>query len=339
MQVVSSSGGWARFWGGGAGGAGGAPAQTPAELAADAAVAAAARRDLDARITLSGEVKDDGGRLLQDVEVRIYTVVFDPGAPGASRTESRKERVDGYFRFTCEPCAELRATFFAPGHHSAELGADYSEKSGAEALVEKLHRQVLLRRAGALPQLERFAGRLVVAEGEEEQVLPLAVPASGGPAPLSALPAAALPKSAGGVPGLPMVRLEVARRAGGSSTQGSSTQEIATHEIAGKAAVVAPDRPRLDFGEGGVVRAPAERDFRAQSLAMREAPAEGYSRFLELEAGSGEIVYFYCRVGGLYGRGSVTPAVVEETRGGRRVVAHVEIRLNPDGSRNLEAIE
>ncbi len=51
------------------------------------------------------------------------------------------------------------------------------------------------------------------------------------------------------------------------------------------------------------------------------------------------MIYFSCKIGELYGRGTATPAVVEEVTGGRRLVSFVEISLNPDGSRNLETLE
>jgi len=269
-------------------------------------------------------VKDEAGRLLQDVEARVEIVRFDPEAPNMARSESQAARVDGFFRFACAACLELRVGFSRPGHHRQTLSANWSETAGRAAVVEKLHQQVILPAAGPLPRLERFAGRLVVAESGEEEVLPLSMGSSGRPAPLSALP------KAGGAPGLPFVRLEVARGGGA----------IATRALPGKAAVAAPEAPRLDFGpDGGVVPAPRAGDLRAQNLAMREAPAEGYRRYLELDPDSAEVIYFYCKVGGLYGRGSATPAMVEETSRGKRVVAHVDILLNPDGSRRLEALE
>ncbi len=72
---------------------------------------------------------------------------------------------------------------------------------------------------------------------------------------------------------------------------------------------------------------------------MREAPESGYGGELDLSAAGGEVVYFFCKIGELYGRGTASPAGLEETSKGRRVVAFVEIALNPDGSRNLETLE
>jgi len=71
-----------------------------------------------------------------------------------------------------------------------------------------------------------------------------------------------------------------------------------------------------------------------------EAPQEGYSEVLELFPIDGEEkLFFYCRIGGRFGKGAVTnpPLVIES--GGRNVaIANVIIFLNPKGSTDVSYI-
>jgi hypothetical protein len=71
---------------------------------------------------------------------------------------------------------------------------------------------------------------------------------------------------------------------------------------------------------------------------MRTAPAEGYTSSLVLDTADRSGTYFfYCRIGDRYGKGSVAVPSFGHADDGRKVVmAHIEIRLNLDGSRNVE---
>ena len=68
-----------------------------------------------------------------------------------------------------------------------------------------------------------------------------------------------------------------------------------------------------------------------------EAPQAGYSQVLELYPVDGrEKLFFYCRIGGRFGKGAVTnpPLIIES--GGRNVaIANVVIFLNPTGSTDV----
>lgn len=83
-------------------------------------------------------------------------------------------------------------------------------------------------------------------------------------------------------------------------------------------------------------RRPVKYGFRKMTVA----PVEGYSPFLPIGAASSEEdAFFYCRIGGRYGKGVVTtraPVIVKngvETAGARIVVY-----LNPTGSRDVSYI-
>lgn len=312
-------------------GASGLLAQSSPEVEARRQLVEAVSETLDARITLSGTVEDETGRPLTGVTARVEIVRFDSTSSTLSREESREEIINGFFRFTCEKCLEIRVSFGRAGHHRQTVFAGYTEGGGPDSsapspVVEKVRQRVVLRQLGAIPRLDRFEGRLIVEEGGEEHILPVGAKASGGPAPLRVLP-----RDSSSGEALPFVRLSVSR----------SGETVVTRELVGKA-TLAPEAPRLEFGPAAAVLPyrPAAQDRKEIRYEMREAPADGYGPSLELDPNGAETLYFYCKVGELYGRGSATPAFIEELGGGRkRVVAHVEIELNPDGSRNLETLE
>jgi len=86
----------------------------------------------------------------------------------------------------------------------------------------------------------------------------------------------------------------------------------------------------LDIGETPAI---FEHGFRN----IVEAPQNGYSEVLDLYPVVGEEkMFFYCRIGGRFGKGAVTnpPLIIES--GGRNVaIANVVIFLNPTGSRDV----
>lgn len=288
---------------------------------------AVARGGLDARLRLAGEVVDAAGRPLTGVEAEVTIARFDPAAPQLASEEKRTEVIDGYFQFACEPCLAIEVSFYRAGYHW-QKAAVYVEKAAERAQpVERKNLQVVMREVGALPQLRWLRGDLVLGEAGVEEALPVAPEAQGRTAPLAAVAA----KSGGTGGSLPAIRLQAGREAGG---------KIATRAVEGKTAP-APAAPLLDFsGVGGVQRyRPLAREQHQVVYEMREAPADGYGPTLPVEPGSAEVIYFYCKIGELYGRGKAKPATVEEVKGGHQVVAYVEIALNPDGSRNLETLE
>lgn len=302
-------------------------AQTAAEMEEAARLEQAMRASFDARITLSGTVEDEMGRPLNAVKTRVEVFRFDPSSSSLSSMESKTEIVDGFFLFTCERCMEIRADFLRTGFHVGSLSAGVgTEGAGQPPVVEKMRQRVVLRPMGTIPRLHRFEGRLIVEEGGEEHILPVGAKASGGPALYRILPK----DSSSGEP-LPFIRLSVGRSGGSVLTRALSDKSV-----------LVPEAPRLEFGSTGAVLPyrPGARDLNTIRYEMREAPSDGYGPSLELDPNGAETIYFYCKVGELYGRGSATPALIEELGGGRkRVVAHVEIELNPDGSRNLETLE
>lgn len=70
---------------------------------------------------------------------------------------------------------------------------------------------------------------------------------------------------------------------------------------------------------------------------LLEAPQTGYSQVLELYPVDGkEKLFFYCRVGGHFGKGAVTnPPLIIESGGRNIAIANVVIFLNPTGSTDV----
>jgi len=88
--------------------------------------------------------------------------------------------------------------------------------------------------------------------------------------------------------------------------------------------------------EIGEIPAVFERGFRD----LLEAPQTGYSQNLELHPVDGkEKLFFYCRVGGRFGKGAVTnPPLIIESGGRDIAIANVVVFLNPTGSRDVAYI-
>jgi hypothetical protein len=75
---------------------------------------------------------------------------------------------------------------------------------------------------------------------------------------------------------------------------------------------------------------------------MREAPADGYKPEFAIDLTperirSNEFLYFYFRVGGKYGRGSVGGIQFAKDHG--KVSVWLSLDVQPDGSRNLDTGE
>jgi hypothetical protein len=107
------------------------------------------------------------------------------------------------------------------------------------------------------------------------------------------------------------------------------------------ARVRVPESAVLDFSpaNGGVVlHRFAQGNSQEIYRAMRTAPADGYQSSLLLDtADRFGTYYFFCRVGDRYGKGLVAVPSFGHADDGREVVeVYMEIRLNLDGSRNVE---
>ena len=102
-----------------------------------------------------------------------------------------------------------------------------------------------------------------------------------------------------------------------------------------------PLSPTVDFtpADGGVVLHRFTNENRRDVFrSMRTAPADGYrdSLVLDREERNGQSYYFFFRTGDRYGKGTVGAPSFGHSDGLDVVRVHIELRLNPDGSRNVE---
>lgn len=288
-------------------------------------LAAELRKIADGRLALAGSLLDQDGRPLMGVGVEVVRTVFAPAEPSLQRSETQSSVVDGAFRFECQPCLGLRLKFIKKGYHG-----DFREITALSSplrppVVEELRHQVRLAKAGAPARLQIFQGQIVTrVGGGDEQVVGVSKSAAG---PRQRAQVQDLQLKS--VEPLPFVRLQAAEE-GNQAKAGV---------IDGKSMAV-PVGARLDFGDAGGVQRyePQAQRIDKVLLEMKEAPEGGYQPTLDLDPIATSPTYFFCKVGDLYGRGTVSVPTLEETSQGRRVVAYVEITVNPDGSRNLEEL-
>ena len=72
---------------------------------------------------------------------------------------------------------------------------------------------------------------------------------------------------------------------------------------------------------------------------MRIAPRDGYAPVLEFPPDAGDRVYFYCRIGGMYGKGLVVRPYLREDNGEITAVSVVKILVNPTGETNVATLD
>jgi hypothetical protein len=81
---------------------------------------------------------------------------------------------------------------------------------------------------------------------------------------------------------------------------------------------------------------------------MKEAPEEGWQPFIELSnedlvgfRSHSAMVCFYVKLNGMYGKGRISRAAYGRSPYGEEEIleANVEIRLQPNGTRNVETTE
>jgi len=283
-------------------------------------------RMFNGSIVVGGAITDPDGRPLADVLLVIETGRFDPTQPSLRQVERRRETVTGAFRFACDECSDVRIRFIKEGYHSEVVAAEArttdAPPEDERPVVTKSRLQVEMQPVVAPVELVTYRGHLTVEEGGEGEVLPL------GDAELRR----AVPLEV--VKDLPVafVRLQ----AGLDGDGGVRVKKDRPTDLAH------PVDPVLDFSaaDGGVVPyEPEAHRIEEIEREMSEAPAEGYQARLELDPSRDRPLYFYCRIGPFYGKGKVLPPAVERGSFGRRATAMVEIRLNPDRSRNLETVE
>ncbi len=293
-----------------------------------AELAATLSAQLSGEIRVGGAVLDAStGEPLGRVRLSVTAGAFDPRRPGLRTTTHHKEEVTGAFRYSCNPCTDVRLRLSKNGYRSETLKFAVAAVPGS--VVDETRLSVILRPLDAPVILQAIQGELVAGGGADAKVLALdAGNRKARIVGLDRLP----PKSADGVDPL------VLRLSADTGDDGKALVVEVAEEKA-KDAPVVPVHPRpvaaaLNLSSiGGVVRHEPEDPRPLAALrSMREAPADGYVQRLELGSVT-EPVFFYCRAGERYGKGYVEAPWIDN---GGVVRAHVRLWLN-DGGRSVEA--
>ncbi|MCG8460255.1 MAG: hypothetical protein MI919_28565 [Holophagales bacterium] len=290
----------------------------------------AMREHRSGRIEAGGTVLDaHTGLPLGGVKLVATTGFFDPTETSFRSTEITRRTVDGAFRYRCEACVDARLRFLAEGYHSGVVRLQVADGTGRPPVLRAPALVVTLEPVVDPVTLTTYRGRLVVdADPSQEKVMPLGgVPVGG-----TSLEKA---RSSAEKRGDPLLYLQLRTE---RDELGSPLAVAHKDSRFFQAAVSAV----LDFSTAdGGVRVYQPRGATAEQVRreMRLAPTEGYLPVLELDPSSGDPVHVYVRIGDRYGRGLISPPVLERTRAGRRLVVVAELHLNPDGTRNLETVE
>lgn len=301
------------------------------------------------RFVLKGEVVDERGQRLNGVSVELdKSRLKNMGEAAEHDTENRT--IYGTFDFAISGYISVRLTFSKAGYYSRRV--EFAMPSSGEALANiaaglvveqqvftKEGLRIVLEKVGQLADLKLYGGFLEYRSDGTGKVLDL-------------------DKSHIGRKPLQVV----------SNVHDSSQLPVncvyflAERGADGKILTEQVQRPRSYFVEvfpqrltlimndpdgGFVVFAPPTR--KNLYHQMKQAPEAGYQRELILEANTlkqgmwapgrdpDASLHFFFKSSGKYGKGAIGDVVVEE--GATKVRLGVELRIQPDGSRNVETDE
>lgn len=294
----------------------------------------------NAAITLEGRVEDEGGRALEDVRLDVRATRFDLTSESfSSKDESTFELEDGRFRFRCRRCSGVTMDFSKDGYYSESLSFHVPKEEdgtgrlrGEEARdLVRTDLRVALRSDRNKVQLVSYEATLRAAPDGPVTVAPLRLDLGSRGVALERL-GRAPSREANHLPG--HVRLvPTLDDAGGLAAQPLPDVPGALMRVP------APVVVELVDAEGGfLLHRVGGSNPRPVYREMRTAPAEGYEPSLAIDtADRNGPYYFFVRIGERYGKGFVVVPSFGHADDGREVVmAHIELRLNPDGSRNVE---
>jgi hypothetical protein len=289
------------------------------------------------RIELSGRVTDDRGTPLSGVTVLVTRSAFSPDNESFGRDEEERLVVDERFELSCDRCRSIRLVFLKDGHYdeTVDVSVDEAGPEGKARVVRKTNVEVALRAVGRLARLLRYSGYLESGDHGVLTVLPLEPGFDGGTARVDRFLA-----TGGG-------DLESALAAAGPSLylraplaeDGRLAIVPGSRKEPWHAGVPAPATLRCGWPGDGLRRFQTGGGSAPQKVfrTMVTAPTEGYESELPLDTTSEDPVYFFCRIGGHYGKGKAQPPIFAGTRS-LISSGHCEVWLNAEpGDTNLES--
>lgn len=291
---------------------------------------------VNAEISLSGQVEGEDGKPLERVRLHVRKNRVSLMAESfLSWDETTTDLADGRFAVDCRSCSSVELFFSKPGFYSESrtFHVGSSERSGdrvnPEEATDLLHAdlRVTLRSSQNKTQLVTYSSLMMAGAHGPVTVAPLR----------RGLGRRVKPERLGEPLGSDERNLP-----GFIRLVATLTDEGTLAVIDPDALVRKPKLPILDFTEAGgglILHRYAEGAPKQTYRAMSVAPEDGYQAHITLdtEGRSGGRYYFYCRIGNRYGKGRVSLPLISHDDAGQEVVqASIEVRLNLDGSRNLE---
>jgi hypothetical protein len=284
------------------------------------------------RVCMEGRVTDENGAPMVGTTMRVTKYTFSVVEPDSSERETSDQLVDGSFRAMCSHCSGLDLVFFQKGYYHTTVSGRAQDQRVAG--VECQDVAVVLEKKPVAVEVTHHAGRLVFDLGGRREVVVLGRKMTGG-------------VKLGAGKSLDSLATPFVSLVGTVAPDGTLAHRRMP-KVAQPGDWNAPSGVRLVFSsanDGVVLYVPQKHNplvpgevFRE----MREAPETGYVNQVEFESfgpyDDGEKLYFYCRVGGLYGKGFVLAPRFTRMATFDAIMSSISIRLNPDGSRNVTTI-
>ena len=296
-----------------------------------------ASASFNAAVTLAGQVEDEDGKTLEGVRLSINKSRFSLMEESfLASVSSESVLANGQFRISCRKCSGVRLHFDKEGYYSetVDFHVEKAVQPGNRMTPEiakdlnLTDLRIVLRSAENEAKLVRYRGVLRSTAAGPFTVVPLRRDlGSRGVRPehLNNSP------NADAMPGYVTLVAAV-----------TDDEELAEHQYPERpgARLRVPASPIIDFGtaDGGVIlNQKAGPNKQVVYRGMRTAPLDGYQETISVPtAERSGAFYFYCRIGELYGKGVLSLPSFDHEDGQEVVQASIEIRLNPDGSRNVE---
>lgn len=293
-------------------------------------------------IDLSGTIVDSQGSPVSNVKMTVKEIRSIPGTSKEKRTK-RNRTVDGAFEVQCQDCSDIKLRFLADGFYPKQVSFQLTEAEIESYMFGRDGDGFRFVRQGVVVQLEessnpvilgRVAATLDFYREDVGRVLTL----KAGKPQISSKREVLKKRTLSGNYGPSMISLEA--------------PIIMLDEIVRILKNYPPNSTSpidiyLDFSgpQTGVIPVEVSKPTGSPRKAYRElkeAPEDGYSNRLAINPDPKENKgqYFYCRFGGLFGKGQVSSLRSGYDRNSDRTLeVGIEIYFNRGGSRNLDSLD
>lgn len=302
-----------------------------------------------AKMRLAGVVVDEDGNALRDVTLVIDEGRFNPAAESFSSSTERRKTINGRFDESCRMCSGLTLTFMKNGYFEEVISfaaiSEELEKTADGAKARKTDLRVVLMRKGELASLVRIGGGLSAGVSDRLDILPIE-PATGRTATstfalrggkLFAFTSPRKDTTEKAPLDVPFLYLTPRAGLGGPFAVGTVKHPTSGRTVSGVPAEVLLCASRE--GDGFVLYEPRRTESLLAYREMREAPADGYQRCIPAPIWPAAMptIFFYCKVGSLFGKGEVSKAQFSGFVPGE-VEAPVWLLINTNGTRNVAGV-